>query len=179
MLSTGVSTLQLLSHPQQPPRLHHLAEEHKKVQVTICTKSGVSHLHLIFLTSLYNELTCWNVSGIAQQRRNWAEGGEVGRAARSVDTACMMQLWCICICSICHDTGEPSNLCQESRTAWKCNFTNKQLDNNSGLPRPASWLCYRVLIQSCQAAWEWFLRSLDTWLPSRHVLSFPASVPHP
>lgn len=49
------------------------------------------HLHLIFLTSLYHELTYWNVSGIAHQRRNGAEGGEVGRAARSLGTACRMQ----------------------------------------------------------------------------------------
>lgn len=57
LLTTGV-LLQSLSHAQQPPKVQHLAEEHNKVQVTICTKRGVSHLHLIFLSSLYNELTC-------------------------------------------------------------------------------------------------------------------------
>lgn len=99
MLSTGVSTLQLLSHPQQPPRLHHLAEEHKKVQVTICTKRGVSHLHLIFLTSLYNDmynnmLKCiWNCTAKKELGRGRQGGQGSKKCGHSLYDAVMMHLY--------------------------------------------------------------------------------------
>lgn len=58
-------------------------------------------------------------------------------------------------------------ICVKSREHLaKLNFTNKQLENNSGLPRLASLLCCRLLSQSCQVACEQFSRRLGTWAPT-------------
>lgn len=46
----------------------------------------------------------------------------------------------------------------------KLNFPNKQSDNNSGLQRSVSLLCYKLLSQSCKVACEQVFRSLDVCL---------------